>query len=248
MKKLIRQIDNDKKILQVTTIDERWYAIQGEDTKTGLPIYKYYPSVTWITDHYPKGIGFYKWLANHGWDEAQGLKEAAADKGSRVHKCIEYLIEGETIKHDDKYKDANDEEKELTIEEYECILSFKKWVDDAKPEFLAKEIVTVSNEYNYAGMIDIVAKVDGQRYIIDLKTSQNVWPSHRLQVSAYNKSFGGENKLAILQIGYRRNKDQYKFNEIDDCFDLFLAARQIWEAENKDTEPKQRDYPLEVKL
>ena len=33
-----------------------------------------------IAGHYPKGIAFYKWLAEKGWDESQALKSAAGDK------------------------------------------------------------------------------------------------------------------------------------------------------------------------
>jgi hypothetical protein len=77
-----------------------------------------------------------------------------------------------------------------------------------------------------------------------------------LQISAYKKPIENAEfaidgmfdvaniKLAILQVGYRRNKAGYKWNEIEDKFLLFLAGRQIWANETEGQEPKRRDYPL----
>ena len=100
MKKEIRTVDKERGILQVTTVDERWYVKESKDEETGLPKHEYVPSVTWICDHYPKGVAFYKWLASKGWDESQAIKSAAGDKGSKVHYAIRDLIEGRVVQHE----------------------------------------------------------------------------------------------------------------------------------------------------
>jgi len=254
MIKEIREVDREKKILQVTTVDERWYIKPTIDLKTGLPSYQYVPSVTWICEHYPKGIGFYKWLANKGWDEAEALKEAAADKGSKVHQAIKALLEGQTIKINSKFVDSEidteeqKKEEALTLEEYECIISFSTWFKENRPKVLRHEFVVFEDTLSYAGTIDLEAEIEGIPYIIDYKTSQSIWPSHKLQVSAYKHALGEQYKLAILQLGYRRNKKKHLFTEIEDKFPEFLAARVIWANETEGIEPKQRDYPLEIKL
>ena len=250
MRKTIRQVDNEKRIVQVTTVDERWYIKENTDKKTGLPILEYVPSVTWITDHYPKGTAFYKWLANKGWDEAEALKIAAGDKGSKVHFAICDLIDGKEVKIDSKYMNPTTEEmEELTLEEYECILSFVDWVNEVKPKIHHRELTVFNNEFGYAGTIDLICGINDKIYIIDFKTSQNIWPSHELQVSAYKHAYREKiDKLAILQLGYKKKKKRYKFTEVDDQFDLFLAAKQIWEKETKGVQPKQKDYPLSIKL
>ena len=70
MKKMI--IDTKTKgIVQITTVDERWYLKKD----------KFVPSSTWIANYYPKGIGFNKWLASKGWDRAEALKQEAGEKG-----------------------------------------------------------------------------------------------------------------------------------------------------------------------
>lgn len=88
MKIEIRKVDQEKGITQITSLDERWYEKDG----------KYFPSLTWICSFWPKGVQFYKWLAEKGWDEAEALKKAAGDKGSKVHHAIEDLLNGKTVK------------------------------------------------------------------------------------------------------------------------------------------------------
>ena len=56
MKKEIKVIDKKKGIVQITTLSERWYSRQVIDTKTGLPIFEYLPSSSYIAGYYPKGI------------------------------------------------------------------------------------------------------------------------------------------------------------------------------------------------
>jgi len=247
MKKEIRIVNEEKRILQVTTIDERWYIREATDKVTGLPAYEYVPSVTWICEHYPKGIAFYKWLANKGWDEAEALKEAAADKGSKVHCAIRNLILGQTVGINDKYLNPTTaKEEDLSLEEYDCILSFVEWVKVNKPRFLQSEFVVFGE--GYAGTVDLLCEIKDKVFIVDFKTSQYIWPSMELQLSAYKHAQDQEVNLAILQLGYRLNKKKYKFTEIDDNFNEFLAAKTIWAKEQKGVQPKQKDYPLEVKL
>lgn len=256
MKKDIVKIDKEKGIYQVTTTDERFYTIDSKDSVTGLPVYKFIPSVTWITGYVYKGIGFYKWLAEKGWDEAETAKLEAGDKGSKIHRALEQLIGGASVKMDDKfYSQMTDQDEELKPDEYAAIISFKEWYDSVKPEFIMQETVVISEKYNFAGTVDCVAKIGDQIYIIDWKTSQYVWPSMEAQLSAYKqalKEMGKkvENvKLAILQIGYRKNKKGYKFTEVEDQFEsLFIPAQKFWEKENKDKSPKQVEYPLSISL
>lgn len=245
-------------LFRVTTPGERWYAIPSKDQKTGLPIYRYIPSVTWIAGCYPKGVGFYKWLAEKGWDEAEAIKSAAGDKGSKVHAAIEAWLKGELeIGFETKLMNPNSGQlEEMTIEEYEAIGSFIDWYDAVKPEIISTEMTVVNEKEGYAGTVDCVAMIDGEMYIIDFKTSQAVWPEYELQVSAYKNAIAtddflkehgvSEIKLGILQIGYKRNKAGWKWNEVADKYPLFVAARQIWANEHGDEKPKQKDYPMKL--
>ena len=219
MKKQIRETTSDKKTVQVTIADERWYVRDSTDPVTGLPSYQYVPSVTWIAGFYPKGIQFYQWLAKKGWDEAEAIKSAAGDKGSKVHSAIEALLNGQEVKMDSQFLNrSKGEMEELTVEEYECILSFADWWKTLPEQktIISTEITVWSDAHGYAGTVDLVLEMEGVYWIVDIKTGQSVWSEYELQVSAYKHALklDKEVKLGIIQVGYRKNKNRYKFTEI----------------------------------
>ena len=249
MKKEIREVQQG--VVRVTTTDERWYGRQIADPATKLPVWQYVPSVTWICEYYPKGIGFYKWLANTGWDESQALKEAAGGRGTKVHNAIGDLLDGKTVEIDALYMNPMTGQPEsLTLEEYQAVMSFASWHQRTKPITVAKELTVFNDAHGYAGTVDYLCTIQGELWLIDFKTSKSVWPGHRMQVSAYKQANPewANAKLALLQVGYERNKDGYKLTEIEDCFPLFLASKAIWAAETVGQSPLQRDYPVQISL
>lgn len=259
MDKVIRTVDQAKGVVQCTTVDERWYARPGIDPMTKLPTYDFVPSVTWICNSYPKGIGFYKWLANTGWDESQALKEAAGDKGSKVHYAIADLLDGKTVSMDAPYTNPRSGQPEpLTLEEYECLMGYAAWHRKMTPTIVVQNLVVWNEQERYAGTLDALATINGALWLIDFKTSQSVWPTHEIQVSAYRHTPEvqavmdtrklTEIKLAILQIGYKRNKAGYRFTPVEDQFDLFLSTKRIWAKETAGQSPAQKDYPMALTL
>ncbi len=252
MKKEIRTADHEKGIVQITTYDERWYARDIKDPKTNLPTYRFVPSVTWITHFYPKGENFLRWYAKHGWDEAEALKSAAGDKGSKIHLAIADLLAGNEIKIDSKYiNKSTGNEEELTPNEYEAVMSFLEWYLETKPEVLQFEYVVFNSAYGYAGTVDLKCKIDGEVWIIDVKSGLDVHPEHELQVSAYKHAEGQEavTRVAILQVGYKRNKTKkFKFTEVPDKFGVFLSTKMIWQNETEGIDVSQKDYPMSISI
>src|SRR4051812_2136827 len=184
MQKVIKLLDEKRGIVQCTVADERWYFKASKDQQTGNPIMTAVPSVTWIAGHYPKGIPFYKWLADKGWDESQAIKQAAGDKGSKVHEALSAILEGQEVRIDSKFINrSTGQPEELTFEEVECIKAFCDWRATVKFEPIAWDVVVFSEQYGYAGTIDLIARVNDQLYLIDFKTSQHVWTEYELQVS-----------------------------------------------------------------
>ncbi len=252
MKKQIRELSDDGSSVQITIADERWYIKSQTDKDGNVTSIVEYPSVTWITEHYPKGIGYFKWLANQGWDESRALMEAAGNRGSKVHGAITDLLLGNRIEIDGKLPNSDTREpEEITLEEYEAIMSFADWFKETNPKPIENELVVFNEEYKYAGTADFICEIDGERWLIDFKTGQNIWPSYELQLSAYKHALPSElkpDKLAILQVGYARNRKRFKFTEIEDQFDLFLAARKIWEKECSTVTVFKKDYPVSISL
>lgn len=284
MQKLIKEVDAKRGIVQITVADERWYLKGSIDPVSGIPVYKGVPSVTWVGGYYPKGIGYYKWLGEHGWDESQALMREAGEKGSAVHLAIEMILNGEEFRIDTKVADkTNSSERELTFEELECVKSFCDYLAELEQDYVVETIrngmVLVSDNHNYGGTLDWLVrltprpegknplKLDGPTvFLDDFKTSQQVWRSAEMQVSAYKRAIeSGENpvellnpngtgtgkyldvtniRIGILQVGYKRNKAKWKFTEVEDCFDLFLVAQKIWQKEVGDEQPRIVDFPI----
>lgn len=297
MKKIIRIADEKQGIVQITTADERWYLKPSTDPITQLPVFKPVPSSTWVASYWPKGIGYYRWLADKGWDEAQAIKEAAGDKGSAVHAALEMILNGQEFRIDTKVLDKNkstEQEpalRELTYDELICVKAFLDWKTEIAADYRIETIATETNVFSdihsFAGTLDwllrLTPRPEGKNplklagptvYLTDFKTSQDIWDSHELQISSYGETItNGENpifernengtesnklldvsslRLAILQIGYRRNKDGFKFSEIANRFDDFKVAQHIWRREHTSAKSgelnkpgfTQRDFPI----
>jgi hypothetical protein len=265
MKKEIKEIVlvNGEKVFRITTEDERFYGKSITNQETGVPEIEWLPSVSWLVSFYPKGIEFYKWLAERGWDEAESIKKEAGNSGDKIHQASEIIdIKGSIMATDKFMNKERGELEELGYDELEAIKSYQEWVDDVKPQVLANEMTVFGkNEITgWAGTLDRIYRIDGQIWIVDLKSSNSIWPSYKVQVSAYSgaeidyKMMGITDeewqvrKLAILRLGYKYNKiKKYKFDEVEDLNDLFLATCKIWKQENPDSKPKQKDFPLEIK-
>lgn len=265
MKKEIKEIVlvNGEKVYRITTEDERFYSREVINNITGLPEIIWYPSVSWLVSFYPKGIEFYKWLSQHSWDESEAIKHEAGNKGDKIHQASEIIdIKGNITATDKFMNKERGELEELNYDELEAIKSYQEWVDEVKPQVLANEMTVFGrNEITgWAGTLDRIYRIDGQIWIVDLKSSNSIWPSYKVQVSAYSgaeidyKVLGitdeewQARKLAILRLGYKYNKiKKYKFDEVEDLSDLFISTCKIWKQENPPEKPKQRDFPLSIK-
>lgn len=254
MNKEIRIVDEKRGVVQVTTSDERWYSEIVTDKETGLPTVAWKPSVTFITSSYPKGIGYAKWLADKGWDSAEQIKVEAGDRGTIVHHAIEKLMMEGRLKMDEPIKDREGVERQMTADEYYSVMTFGQWYESVgKPKAIHIERTVTSNEHGYAGTLDYLFDMLEGPTLLDVKTSKSVWPSHELQVSALKQACSEEGivvaRLGILQVGYMANKKQhYKYTDIEDKFDLFLATKKIWENDHGDEKPLQREFPMEIVL
>lgn len=261
MKKTFSLVDEKRGIVQVTTDDERFYIREGKDPETGNPTHIWLPSASWISSYCPKGIAFYKWLADKGWDEAEAIKADRGKYGTRVHKAIELLLAGNEVAMDEELPDPDGGVSHLTPEEYLAVMHFTKWwgeltTEHEKVEVILSEHTVWDAGLGFAGTVDCVLKVDGEYWIVDFKTSQYVGQSYHAQIAAYKRALiadkelkiTGDPRTFILQIGYKRTKKGYKLNEIGESYHLFDAARTFWAAENSKANPSQVEMPLKVGL
>lgn len=103
------------------------------------------------------------------------LKEQAADIGTQVHALIEAYLQGEKI----SFADIENADKIQSAFD-----AFLKWEKDNEFTCIKTEHPVYSLK-GYAGTLDIVGKLKKKLYIIDLKTSNSLWPEMLMQVGAY---------------------------------------------------------------
>lgn len=267
MEKEIIQVDKKAGIYRITTLNERFYARPGIKQMNGLPTYDFFPSTTWIASYYYTSPYLIKYIADKGWDESQRLMNAAGDRGTKVHYACTDIDLGQQIDVvNGKYLNKTSGLLEnLSIEEINCIDSYIRFLEKYQPIVLANELTCFSDIS--AGTIDKIFAVPNkldpkqrQIWILDLKTSKQVWDEHKLQISDYSHmdidyqkmgitpSEWANRKLMILQLGYKDNKDGYKLTEVADMYDLFRnVAYRIWKQQNPNARPTEAEYPLFLK-
>lgn len=224
-------------LVQYTTEDERWYR-RGD-----LSV----PSVSWISGYWPKGKGFENFLKNKG-QEADEVRDHAAERGSKIHQAIDKLLSDGRLSHDDTFLNTfTDRLEELNASEYGAVLTFVEFCREIKPKIIFNEKVVFNEVDGYAGTLDIFCKIGDEFWLIDIKTGKSIYMSHRLQLAAYKRCLVGDVKLAILQVGYITKKG-WKLTEIEDEYPMFELAHQIWKRENNGERPNQVTYPQQINM
>ncbi len=101
-------------------------------------------------------------------------KDEAGNLGTQIHEWVELYIKGKNpkIPADDKVKNG--------------VLAFMKWVDENKVKFIKSEEQIYSKKYDYVGIMDIEAMVNGKLATVDIKSSNGVYDEMRFQVSGYH--------------------------------------------------------------
>jgi len=144
---------------------------------------------------------------------------------------------------------------------------FERYVEfrsrfDLKVE--AIELNIISKELGFAGTIDRVCYLNGEKYIIDIKTSNAIYPSYWLQLAAY--------RALLLHVGVKvdnvailwlnaKTRTEGKKDDIQgvgwqmitkrfsaDDYELFMATQKLWQAENKIIKPKNLSYAISHRL
>ena len=144
----------------------------------------------------------------------------AATRGSFIHNLIE------------NYKPNPNIDINNVPEEYKGYVdAFVKWHKDFNPKFLECEKSVFNHEHKYAGTLDVKALIGGRKVLIDFKTSKDgaVYDEAHLQLSAYCEAEGTK-KAFIVGLGENGN---YQHVEAQLNFDVFLAAKKIWEFKNR---------------
>ena len=246
-----KRLDFNPELKQINFLDRRVYK-----RSEGV----YYPSVTTILQYMPKNKFFEGWLKDVGHN-ADYIMKKAGKEGTQVHEAAEKLVLGEEVAWMDDYGNAK-----YSQIVWEMILKFAEFWKTNKPELISSEDFVWSDEHKYAGTADIVCKMNGETWLLDIKTSNSIHKSYDLQLAAYAKGLEESKNIKIDRTGIiwlkahsrgpskQKNVIQGKgwkllqIDEIEKNFELFKMIYNLYSLENPNTEPIYNSYPTTIKV
>ena len=246
-----KRLDFNPELKQINFLDRRVYK-RGEGV--------YYPSVTTILQYMPKNKFFETWMKDVGHN-ADLIMSKAGKEGTQVHEAAEALVKGEEVTWMDDYGRAK-----YSQVVWEMILKFYEFWSTYKPELISTEDFVWSDEHKYAGTADLVVKLDGKVWLLDLKTSNSLHKSYDLQLASYAVALKESKGIEIERTGiiwlkaYTRSASKKKgvyqgkgwqiknIDNIEENFELFKLIYRLYTLENPNTEPIYNSYPTTLKL
>ena len=241
----ILEISDDHQ--QITLPDGRYYQRNGE----------YYPSVTYVLSHYPKGKFFEDWLKKVGYS-ADYIVKKASEEGTQVHEMIEAYLNGEELKFLEHGRPM------YAPNVWQMFLRFVEWWEEYNPTLIEVEVHLFSDELKVAGTCDLVCEIDGELWVIDFKTSNHLQTTYDLQTAMYAKCFeecfGKKvDRTGILWLksskrGPKKGKMQGKGWEIyessrtiEENLDIYRAVRTLFDLENPNHKPAFTEFRTTAK-
>ena len=167
----ILQISDDHK--QITLPDSRFYRRNGD----------YYPSVTHVLSYYPKGKHFEDWLKKVGYASEYIVKKAA-EEGTQVHNLCEDYLNGIECSFLNQYGNPA-----YPPHVWQMFLNFVDFWETCKPTLIETEVHLFSDKLKVAGTCDLVIEFNGERWILDLKTSNHLQTTYDLQTAVYSECY-----------------------------------------------------------
>lgn len=240
------RVFNDEENNRVEFLDERYYQQEGN----------YYPSVTTVLDSYPKGERFMQWLKDVG-NEADNIVTRAAEQGTNVHNACELILKGHEVSF-----------KNYTLDEWKMILRFIDFCETYNPQIEAIEHNLVSPQIGVGGTIDIVCKINGERWLIDNKTSAAIYDNHYVQIATYTAMWNAAyphqriDRIACLHLkaltqgpdkaGKKIQGKGWKLDEPDESpaelYEIFKHVFALWKRIHPHQKPMNLVLPATAKL
>ena len=242
------QVDLNKGRIEFT--DSRFYL---------HPNGNYYPSVTTILDAYPKTAQFFSWLKEVGQD-ADVIRDEAGRRGSNVHELTERYDSGEEVTFL-----SNAGFPAFKMSEWSMFERYVEFSRTINPTIEMMEAHMISDKLQFAGTLDRIVTIDGEKILLDIKTSNSIQPTHWLQLAAYNELIkeGGVkiNKVAILWLNAKTRTEGKKgsiqgkgwqlitkdIKEVASDWEVFKTTYKLWQAINNEIKPRNLSYQIKHK-
>ena len=190
------------------------------------------PSVTTILGviNKPALIPWANRMGRQGID-TRTYVDKLAEVGTLAHYWIECMLTG----REPDFHSWSQEQVDLATPSIE---KFRQWHGEHDVRVLGTEMPLVSKRHRYGGTIDVLAEIDGQVGLVDIKTSKAIYDDHVHQVAAYHE-LAQENghtpkSVRILQVG-RNPEERFSVRcadnrEIALHFEVFRSALSLYRA------------------
>lgn len=247
---------------RIQFFDEHWYKV---------PVFEWCPSVTKILgDAVNKGIGYQEWLKTVGTN-ANYVTRKAKESGIRIHECIEDMFKGESIRFDSREK--------LTKSDWDKLTHFTAWANKYKLKPMYLEAMVFSCEWipeilkgktnvkSIAGTADFIGHINGELWLLDWKTGNDVYETSEIQVSTYARMYNENAKklklekvtrCGVVHIGakvktWKEDILQAPKVQVTECdikrdSESFEDIVRLWTRLNGYVTLPEKDYPFELKL
>lgn len=175
-------------------------------------------------------------LMHWAWSEGiegrnyRDTSQKAADIGTIAHA----MVEGELKSKDWKtLVNLNNVTEEMVSKAENAYLAWLDWAELVNFQLIASELSLVHDELGYGGTIDI-AMIKKVHCITDLKTSNDVYPEHKIQLAAYgelyNYNFPDDpiGAYYLLRLGKEDGSFAYHYwPELANAFKVFKNLLEI---------------------
>jgi hypothetical protein len=246
----ILEISEDAK--QITMPDSRYYRRNG----------KYYPSITYVLQYYPKGKFFEDWLKKVGY-ASEHIVRKAGEQGTETHEMIESYLNGEEL----NFLSASGY-PQYNPDVWQMFLRFVDFWETYKPKLIETEVHLFSDEIKVAGTCDMVCEIeiDGKTelWIIDFKTSNHLQTTYDLQTAVYGKCyeecFGKKaDRYGVLWLKSSKRKaaegkiqgkgwEMYESSRTqEENIDIFMTVKKLFDLENPKHSPVFTEFRTQVK-
>jgi len=242
----ILEISDDHK--QITLPDSRYYRRNGN----------FYPSITFVLQMYPKGKQFENWLKQVGFASEYIVQKASSD-GTKVHEMVEDYLNGKEL-----YFLNKQEIPQYDPEVWKMFLKFVDFWETVKPTLIETEVHLFSDELKVAGTCDLIVEINGELWLLDLKTSNQVYSTYEIQTAVYSQCYKECYHKDIKHQGIlwlksskrspKKDKMQGKGWEViesersqEENLDIFKILKRLFDIENPNAAPSYESFRTSAK-
>lgn len=178
----------------------------------------YYPSVTSVTSLKPQ-----PWL--QAWKNRTPDWGQVVSKAAFIGTLFHYRVGVYWANQNglpppslelDKKKEIDDEVTAALSKNWEMFMKFVEQFP-FNPSIIEEKIV--NHEYQYAGRVDAIGLMDGELWVVDIKTGKSIYDEFRAQLAAYAMApiagfanYKGTKHIAVARFNYQTG---WEFKEQD---------------------------------